>query len=191
MSLRIAFSGASGTGKTTLMKWVAAEYGLAICPLGSREVAKEMGFASPYDVDAAGQRVAFQRRLFEVKRAWEADHADTGFVTDRTYFDNLTYTIMHAHQSITDEWLNGFERAQSIYTHIFVTRMEDFVNIGGDESRRSELVYHRLYQLILNGMHQDHCLNDISFSTGSRRMEYLESGNQQVRRSIVAEAIKQ
>ena len=57
--MRIAFCGASGTGKSTLAKWIvenAAELkldGIELNPVGSRSVAKAMGFSSPYDVDKA------------------------------------------------------------------------------------------------------------------------------------------
>lgn len=58
--MRVAFAGASGTGKSTLAAFVAAEYGLPINPVSSRSVAKEMGFVDPvtgdgrpYDVDRA------------------------------------------------------------------------------------------------------------------------------------------
>ena len=66
--VRIAMAGASGTGKTTLMNFLAKEYGLPVNPVGSRSVSAAMGFASPYDVDKAGKRSEFQRRLVTEKR---------------------------------------------------------------------------------------------------------------------------
>lgn len=53
--MRVAICGASGTGKTTLAKAIAEEFGLPINPVGSRSVAKKMGFANPYDVDMASE----------------------------------------------------------------------------------------------------------------------------------------
>src|SRR5271170_3399791 len=88
--LRVAICGASGTGKTTLATFISETYGIPMNPVGSRSVSKAMGFDSPYDVDKAGKRAEFQRRLVTEKCEWEAAH-DT-FVTDRTTFDNLAYT---------------------------------------------------------------------------------------------------
>lgn len=57
---QIAFTGASGTGKSTLARWLAEELGVPFNPVGARSVAKAMGFydpstgeARPYDVDKA------------------------------------------------------------------------------------------------------------------------------------------
>lgn len=57
--MKVAFAGASGTGKSTLARWVAETYNLPFNPVGSRSVAKSMGFVGedgegrPYDVDQA------------------------------------------------------------------------------------------------------------------------------------------
>src|SRR5579884_1906638 len=103
--MRIAFCGASGTGKTTLAEHVAKKYGLEMNPVGSRSVAKDMGFESPYDADKAGRRAEFQRRLVDSKREWEATH--DSFVTDRTTFDNLTYMALHDVYSATMGYLQN------------------------------------------------------------------------------------
>lgn len=50
---RIAFVGASGTGKSTIAVPLAERLGLPFNTVGSRSTAASMGFASPYDVDKA------------------------------------------------------------------------------------------------------------------------------------------
>ena len=50
---RLAFCGASGTGKSTLATRLAQELGLDLNPVGSRSTARAMGFDNPYDVDKA------------------------------------------------------------------------------------------------------------------------------------------
>jgi hypothetical protein len=51
--MRIAFCGASGTGKTTLARFLSERFELPLNPTGSRSTAKALGFDSPYDVDKA------------------------------------------------------------------------------------------------------------------------------------------
>ncbi len=55
--MRVAFTGPSGTGKTTLAAFVAEETGLPVNPVGARSVALSMGFTNPYDVDRANGQV--------------------------------------------------------------------------------------------------------------------------------------
>lgn len=62
-ALRVAFAGASGTGKTTLARWVAETWDLPVNPAGSRNMAATMGFVDangaglPYAVDQANGAV--------------------------------------------------------------------------------------------------------------------------------------
>lgn len=147
---RVAIAGASGTGKTRLAKYIAERLGLPLCPVGSRSVSAEMGFASPYDVDAAGQREAFQRRLFESKRAWEC--ARTAFVSDRTHLDNLAYRTLHAIDSIDDETIESYFAAMAHYTTVFFLPITAFHHIGDDPDRRKERAYHVIFDALLESL---------------------------------------
>lgn len=82
--MRIAFMGASGTGKSTLAQWLVGPdagleitRGLPICPVGSRSTAKAMGFVGPdgegrpYDVDRADLGVyEYCRNFRNSPEAW-------------------------------------------------------------------------------------------------------------------------
>ena len=115
--MRVAIYGASGTGKTTVAKMIKQEFGLPFNPVGSRTVAKEMGFDNPYDVDAAGKRAEFQWKLVESKVAWERAHEQ--FVTDRTTLDNLAYTMLHDIYAASDDMFIAACRAGFVrYTHL-------------------------------------------------------------------------
>lgn len=154
--MRIAICGASGTGKSTLMVRIAEKLNLPICPVGSRTVAKEMGFASPYDVDAAGMRTVFQQRLFEMKRDWEA--SQKYFVTDRTHFDNLSYSLMHGPQSLTTNQFDERIEANDRYTHTFYCPRDRFQKLGSDPDRVDNEAYHVTYDLILRGLLERYAL---------------------------------
>jgi hypothetical protein len=153
--MRIAFCGASGTGKTTLARYVAELYRLPMNPVGARSVAKAMGYESPYETDKVGKREGedasrrgeFQRRLVEEKVLWEADHES--FVTDRTTLDNLTYTILHDVGSLTRTVYDLHLRSVRRYTTIFFCSVNDFCKLGDDPARVLDETYHRIFENVL------------------------------------------
>jgi predicted ATPase len=148
--LRIAFAGASGTGKTTLAKYVSETRGLPICPIGSRSVAESMGLASPYDVDRLGKRAEFQRRLLADKVAWEA--SQESFVTDRTVADNLAYHALHDVRSVSSDDLAAMLSGMQRYTHVFFCPVFAHIDLAGDPARVGERAYHEVYDALLDGL---------------------------------------
>jgi predicted ATPase len=151
--LRVALAGASGTGKTTLARFVSEVYGLPMNPVGSREVAKAMGFESPYDVDRAGKRAGFQARLLSEKFTWERAHE--GFVTDRTVCDNLTYLALHDVYAVGSETLQTVRQGLARYTHVFFCPMASFFQPGDDPARVKSRAYHEVFESCLSGLIND------------------------------------
>ena len=154
MNPRIAFAGSSGTGKTSLAQWVAEHLGIPMNPVGSRSVSQAMGFASPYDVNAAGKRGEFQRRLIAEKVAWEAAHES--FVTDRTTFDNIAYTALHDVHSIDAELMRAAEVGADRYSLIVICPMRVFFNPGNDPARVKDRTYHELFEALVLGLIREH-----------------------------------
>lgn len=169
--IRLAFAGASGTGKTTLATYAAELFGLPMNPIGARSVAEAMGFASPYDVDRAGRRAEFQRRLLEEKLAWERDQ-DT-FVTDRTTLDVLAYFALHDVHAIDSDLIVQAVRAGARYTHVAYCPVRVFCETKADPARVREIAYHQLYDTLLEGMIQRHLTpwNQSIFTMMDRRVD--------------------
>lgn len=142
MKLRIALTGASGSGKTTLANFLSEKFALPINPIGSRSVAKAMGFESPYDVDKAGRRAEFQHRLATEKIEWERQHEE--FVTDRTTLDNLTYSIMHDISAVDASFVAKITQGMQRYSHVAHCLMAVFLQSIGrfSASSRSNLSSH-------------------------------------------------
>lgn len=149
---RVALSGASGTGKTTLANFIAEMYGLPVNPVGSRSVSRAMGFASPYDVDAAGRRAEFQNRLLTEKVAWEAAHDE--FVTDRTTADNLAYLALHGVRAIDGAMIEAAQESLRRYSLIFFCPVSAFWGHDADPARIEDFAYQRVYDATLRGMLQ-------------------------------------
>lgn len=145
--MRVAFAGASGTGKTWLAERLAAEHGLPINPVGSRKVAHQMGFQSPYEVDKAGRRTEFQRELLRQKIDWEQSR--TSYLSDRTTLDNLAYAILHDVHGVDPGLLSASWRHFHHYTHVVVCLRCGFHRVGDDPARIKDPTYHELYELLL------------------------------------------
>ena len=104
--LTVAFIGASATGKSTLARFVSETYchagvPLPINPIGSRSVAKEMGFVGPDPV--TGELVG---RPYDVDRACGYCYARApsdrfGFASTRETFTHAEYALMCKPQEIT------------------------------------------------------------------------------------------
>lgn len=154
-NLRIAFCGASGTGKTTTSKAVAEKLGFEFNPVGSRSVSANMGFASPYDVDAFGKRAEFQNQLLEEKKNWELQR--NSFITDRTHFDNLAYSIMHdCVKTVSPEFIEKIVNYSRLYTHIIFFPSSVFIDVGNDPQRVGSNDYHKIYEWILKMLLDTH-----------------------------------
>lgn len=93
--LRIAVSGAQGTGKTTLARALAERLRLPLLSEVARTVAREMGIArdEPIKPELAMrfQLAIAWRQLNKERRLWRS-----GFVADRSIVDQVSYLLLKA-----------------------------------------------------------------------------------------------
>lgn len=151
----IAFAGASGTGKSTLAQHIyKTEEGFSFTQVGARSIASEMGLASPYDVDAYGRRLEFQKRLQEAKieNAVAISRADMSLITDRTTLDELAYTILHLNGGVPEDYASRAMAHMARYDIVFFCAMQDFFDLADDPVRVKDREYHQNFQYILSAL---------------------------------------
>lgn len=148
--MKIAFAGASGTGKTTLARAVAERFGYPLNPVGARSVAQSMGLVGadgaglPYLADERGVRPEFQRLLAESKQQWEKNHAV--FVTDRTTIDDLVYAEAHCPEIVDLAFTGRAVEGALAYDLLFYCPMDAFYSEEADPARRLDRAYARGYE---------------------------------------------
>ncbi len=100
--MKIALIGASSTGKSTLAARLAKELSLPLIREQARVVLAEFGKTLKEIRAVESEILTFQRRVLEYQIASELECKDTGFVSDRSVFDNLTLYLRHCPLSPED-----------------------------------------------------------------------------------------
>ena len=102
--MRIYFSGAHSTGKTTLARYISKEYNLPLLNEVARTVLAEKEYSFDTlrtDIDAVNN---YQVEVFN--RQIQEEQKFTAFVSDRS-FDNLAYMAQHC--SVLNKFINSPE----------------------------------------------------------------------------------
>jgi deoxyadenosine/deoxycytidine kinase len=121
--MKVAFTGSSGAGKTTLVTYVAQRFGLkhisgSAGDLFSPEDRKrlyndrEEGHLGVIRQSAMDLKFGVEFQKLLLARRTDIIIANDNFVTDRSPIDNLTYTINQIgyHPQVTDQWIELFSQ---------------------------------------------------------------------------------
>jgi len=121
--VRIGFTGAGGTGKTTSAEYIAKELNLPTFKSASRLVYESKGLTEEkvFNEFSNNQKLALQMEIFETKI--KLDNAFS-YVTDRTLLDHYAYCLAYCGGFMTNEQFQKFDEKvqiamRSTYTHIF------------------------------------------------------------------------
>lgn len=91
---RVMFVGASGTGKTTLAKYVAGEFNIPFTSGSMSDVVPETKDMPHREMLKVDEGLAFSQEQKYLSRRYNALMSSSGsFVTDRSFIDNVAYAI--------------------------------------------------------------------------------------------------
>lgn len=94
--MKIAFTGASSTGKTTLVNHLLQDpefikYNIPFVPTDARSILRKLGHRS-MDLMTKDEIKDFQLKYFEIKK--EIEHNEESFITDRSFIDVASYWLV-------------------------------------------------------------------------------------------------
>lgn len=126
--LRIAFCGAQGTGKSTLVPLIAEKLCIGVLNKTTQEVMDEFGFKSQNDIlnDPAVKGVEFQSAMIKSRHDFFMKKNEEGicrYITDRTPLDSWAYYLVHnsyyASDSVSDELRNYVKDSSKYFDFVF------------------------------------------------------------------------
>jgi hypothetical protein len=125
--------------------------------IGYRDNTGDIQGAAAYALESYNRgdqscRTLFQDELLRQKVAWELAHKDTGFVTDRTTYDNLVYSILHNVYGVSAEYAKLAKEHSKIYREILFLSVNSFQKLDGDFARVDNKMYHIIYDEVLYGL---------------------------------------
>lgn len=183
--MRIAITGAQGTGKTTLTERLAEELNIPVIPECSREVARKLGIAhlSQLSVDGFAR---FGKLCLETQLQQERSY--TSFVSDRSTLDSAVYWLKWLEgvrpPGETAAFLNKARENMSNYNYLFYLPLE--FSPAWDGFRSTDQAYQQevdaCFQKLFKGWGvQYHPLTGSLEKRLSSALEVLAAGESKVR----------
>jgi deoxyadenosine/deoxycytidine kinase len=122
---KIAFCGAHGTGKTTLVKILAPELGVYLLERVTRTAWENFG-VEDFEKMPRDARTPFQNYLLLNQITREDTEGQNGFITDRSVIDVLGYTLLSSdmQSSALEVFKNLVRERVKNYTHLIYTPVE-------------------------------------------------------------------
>lgn len=180
--VRIGFTGAGGTGKSTLAQYISEKWGLPFHPSVSRQVFKEMGIECEADQNGASPALLYKLQMKIFQRKCEQDKNVRHGVLDRTLLDHFVYSCFRCFEILTAEEVNALEQLVienlTQYNAIFYCPFGQFTP-PPDGMRDTRPAYHNIIDLAVRGFLQKHPINTliytVDFALLNSRKAFIDS----------------
>ncbi len=167
MTMRIALSGAAGTGKTRIAHSISEQLGLPYIPDVIDSLLNERGWKSWKDLYARegeenGKTIERLLRLEALNKKIAEERSHDSYVSDKTVIDYLAYWMAHTARHASPEENETFigaarEHAQT-YDRILVPAFDVFELEDNPEKRNAQYAHRlRIHSLIKGLYHQFTC----------------------------------
>lgn len=171
----VLFTGAGGTGKTTLASLVSERYDVPLLRSPAREVQRSFGVNHEDDQASLGPRALGILQAKITEGYWNAENkarADSkGYVSDRAVSDQLSYRILKGAADMTDAELDTYlERVeeQFVAADLVVHCPTGVFEPTPDGVRSEDFLQRSLFDIIDRGVIDlfRHKINVVSMSVG-------------------------
>lgn len=158
--MKIAFTGASGTGKTSVARNLLSQSHetlgeIPLVGVDSRSLLDMLGLKRAESIDDDQYKV-FQMMYFSQKMLVESGCGE--LLTERSFVDGLTYWKMHCEQSASpseNEMIHRLCREQTKkYDYHFLFPV-GFIPVEDDGYRHRDPEYHKEFELLLESILRD------------------------------------
>lgn len=140
--MKIGFTGAGGTGKTTALALLKGRLDLPVLPSPARAVFARWGITEA-DQEQMGveDKIKLQNEIYEARLNQE--ETIPHFISDRTLLDNFSYHLFRCYQGISDEDLATYRdrTVANLKTYDLVFYFPLLNNVESDGFRYSNLSY--------------------------------------------------
>lgn len=152
--MRVIFTGAGGTGKTTMAEYVSDRYAVRLIESSSRTVQKEFGLEKEDDqlMLSTVELTALQNAITD--RYWSSIEGVESYVSDRTILDHFTYRVMKGWNLITEDELAEYEamiEEQFTFAHLVVYAPTGLFDPPADNFRTESVVQRDLFDRLIVG----------------------------------------
>lgn len=172
--MKIYFSGCSGTGKSTLAKWIEDTYGIPFITTSTKPLWDKYGVKNHIELIKIATEnpqlgIDFQFDLLRYRKEVLSQHES--FVTDRSPVDNLAYFLMQnshiATEDQTEEYIKQCKELLFTGTHLFFIDFTSDIKLENDGMR----VSNKYYQQMSNSVFKD-VINDWMWDIGVEKLQY-------------------
>jgi nicotinamide riboside kinase len=183
--MKIAFTGAGGTGKTTLATYASEKWGLPFLTNVAREVMRQKGIESETSQNDMTPEALLdlQYAIFQALKARR--ESEPVFVTDRLLLDNYVYALRRCGAALTEEVRKTWEQAavEDLYRMdlVFYTPAGLFP-LKGDGMRQTDVAHQHLIDSSIYGLLCKHAFDRqcghvyvVNMSDPERRHAYINA----------------
>lgn len=154
MDKRIFITGPSGMGKTTIAKYIEAEYDIPFISTSAKTIWPEYGFANHQDahrVSALDPKIGLNYQLDVLNNRIKALFTEEEFVCDRSPLDNFVYFMLelapYVSEKETEQFIEKCKQAMQMGTGLIMIPYHSEIRLD-DGMRIQNRFYHQLVSIV-------------------------------------------